>query len=76
MHDLIGNLIEWTISDPWAYPGSQFVVENKGEKKKMVRGGSAAYKSTGEDAATGTYRLETPITTRAAVLGFRLVRDK
>lgn len=76
VHDLIGNLIEWTSSDPWAYPGSQFIVETKGEKKKMVRGGSAEYKTTGENGITATFRLETPIITRAAVLGFRLVRDK
>ncbi len=76
VNDLIGNLIEWTSSDPWLYPGSAGVIELKGEKKKMLRGGSAEYKSTGADAATATFRLETPITTRAAVLGFRLVRDK
>ncbi len=73
--DLIGNVIEWTSSEPWAYPGSPYVVESKGEKKMMIRGGSAEYKSTGENKITSTYRLETPVTMRAAVLGFRLVRD-
>jgi formylglycine-generating enzyme required for sulfatase activity len=75
--DLIGNVIEWTSSVPWAYPGSPFEVKEKEAKGKlMVRGGSAEYKSTGEQAITSTFRLETPITTRAAVLGFRLVRDE
>ncbi len=75
VQDLIGNLLEWTSSDPWVYPGSPLTVDAKGEKKKMVRGGSAEYKSTGENAATATFRIEAVMEIRAAVLGFRLVRD-
>ena len=75
VHDLIGNLLEWTSTQPWVYPGSPLSVTAEAEKKLMLRGGSAEYRSTGDDKITATFRLETPRATRAAVLGFRLVRD-
>lgn len=75
VHDLIGNVLEWTSSHPWVYPGSPHTVTADADRKLMLRGGSAEYRSTGDNKITSTFRLETPLTTRAAVLGFRLVRD-
>jgi serine/threonine-protein kinase len=75
IHDLIGNVIEWTASEPWAYPGSQVEIKPTKEKRFMVRGGSAMYKSTGGAAITSTFRIDSPAATRHAALGFRLVRD-
>lgn len=76
VHDLIGNVLEWTGSEPWLYPGSTGEIQPFTEKVFMVRGGSARYKSTGPDAATSTFRTFSPVSTRHDALGFRLVRDK
>ena len=67
--------MEWTGSEPWAYPGSQFEIAPGGEKRYMIRGGSAMYKSTGPSAITSTFRLDTPASTRHAALGFRLAQN-
>lgn len=75
VQDLIGNVMEWTSTEPWAYPGSPLSIENSGEKRYMVRGGSAAYKSTGANAASSTFRIDSPAATRHPALGFRLVRS-
>jgi len=75
VYDLIGNVMEWTGSEPWAYPGSQFEIAPGGEKRYMIRGGSAMYKSTGPSAITSTFRLDTPASTRHAALGFRLAQN-
>ena len=75
VYDLIGNVMEWTASEPWAYPGSPFTIQGGGEKRLMIRGGSAMYKSTGREAITSTYRIDTPASTRHAALGFRLAQD-
>jgi formylglycine-generating enzyme required for sulfatase activity len=75
VYDLIGNVLEWTGSEPWAYPGSLLEIQPVGEKRFMVRGGSAMYKSTGPDAATSTFRRDTAAATRHAALGFRLAQD-
>ena len=75
VYDLIGNVMEWTASEPWAYPGSPFAVQSGGEKRFMIRGGSAMYKSTGPSAVTSTFRIDTPASTRHPALGFRLAQD-
>ena len=75
VHDLIGNVIEWTSTPAWAYPGSRVEVA-PGEIKYSVRGGSALYKSTGKEAITSTFRRYTPKNTKNAALGFRLVQSQ
>lgn len=76
VQDLIGNVLEWTADSPWLYPGSQGTIKDEGIELRMVRGGSARYPSTGEKAATATFRTSTfaPATLRHDALGFRLVR--
>lgn len=74
--DLIGNVIEWTGSGVWLYPGSKGEIVFSGEPRFMVRGGSSRYKSTGPTAITSTFRLDSPQSTRHAALGFRLVRSE
>ena len=74
--DLIGNVFEWTSSDPYLYPGSSGEVKEQSEPHKMIRGGSARWKSTGEKAITATLRLDINASKRDAELGFRLVRPE
>ena len=76
VQDLIGNVIEWTSSQAWAYPGSNVEVAPGSEDKYAVRGGSAMYKSTGKEAVSSTFRRYTPKDTKNAALGFRLVQDQ
>ncbi len=74
--DLIGNVFEWTSSDPYLYPGSDGKVEKLSEPHKMIRGGSGYQKSTGDKAITATFRAPAKASTRDATLGFRLVRPE
>ena len=75
VHDLIGNVYEWTSAEPSLYPGSSGEVKPLSEPYRMLRGGAAAYKSTGRTAITSTYRVEVPASTRKAEIGFRLVKQ-
>lgn len=76
VQDLIGNVIEWTSSTAWLYPGSSGELQPTKETIYMVRGGSALHKSAGRDAITSTFRTYSPAETRHAALGFRLVASK
>lgn len=76
VQDLIGNVFEWTSSDPWVYPGSQLEIAGGAEPQKMIRGGGAFEKSTGPNAITSTFRFPAPVSRRSPGLGFRLVRSK
>ena len=78
VQDLIGNVMEWTASPPWVYPGNTTLdIQKPKEPNFMIRGGSAAYKSTGKEAITSTARLgPAPATTRHPALGFRLVQPQ
>ncbi len=76
VQDLIGNVIEWTSTPISLYPGNKGEVKPGSENNYVVRGGSARYKSTGQDAITATYRRYAPADTRNAALGFRLVRSE
>lgn len=76
VQDLIGNVIEWTSTPISLYPGNKGEIKPGSENHYAVRGGSARYKSTGEDAITATYRRYAPANTRNAALGFRLVRSE
>lgn len=74
VHDLIGNVFEWTSSEPSLYPGSTGEVRPLSEPHLMLRGGAAIYKSTGNNAITSTFRVAVPANTRRAEIGFRLVK--
>jgi formylglycine-generating enzyme required for sulfatase activity len=73
--DLIGNVFEWTSSEPSLYPGSTGEVRPLSEPHLMLRGGAAIYKSTGNNAITSTFRVAVPANTRRAEIGFRLVKQ-
>jgi serine/threonine-protein kinase len=75
VHDLIGNVFEWTSSEPSLYPGSTGEVRPLSEPHLMLRGGAAIYKSTGSSAITSTFRVAVPANTRRAEIGFRLVKQ-
>jgi formylglycine-generating enzyme required for sulfatase activity len=74
--DLIGNVFEWTSSEPSLYPGSTGEIRPLTEPYRMLRGGGAIYKSTGPNAITSTFRIEVPASRRSSELGFRLVRSE
>ena len=74
VQDLIGNVFEWTSSEPSLYPGSTGEVRPLSEPHLMLRGGAAIYKSTGANAINSTFRVAVPASTRRAEIGFRLVR--
>lgn len=72
--DLVGNVFEWTSSEPKLYPGSNGEIKPLTEPHRMVRGGGAIYKSSGTAAITAAYRIAVPANKRLAELGFRLVK--
>lgn len=74
VQDLIGNVFEWTGSEPWVYPGSQLDLGQVTEPTFMIRGGGAFDKSTGQNAIDSTFRFPAPGSRRSPGLGFRLVR--
>jgi eukaryotic-like serine/threonine-protein kinase len=76
VHDLIGNVFEWTSTEISVHP-NQPEPEGLGtlaEPYYMVRGGSAVDRSTGENRITSTARFPSPASRRSVELGFRLVR--
>ena len=76
VHDLIGNVFEWTGSAASLYPGSSGQVRQLNEPHMMARGGSAFQKSSGANAISSTFRIAVPASRRSAELGFRLVRTQ
>ena len=73
--DLVGNVFEWTNSKPSLYPGSSAGLRDDKEDRRMIRGGAALSKSTGEFGITSTFRHDAASSTRDKELGFRLVTD-
>ena len=74
VQDMIGNVFEWTSSEPWVYPGSQLDLGQVTEPTFMIRGGGAFDKSSGANAITSSFRYPAPGSRRSPGLGFRLVR--
>ena len=74
VQDLIGNVFEWTGSEPWVYPGSPLEPVTPPEPHFMIRGGGAFDKTSGPNAITSTFRYPTPASRRSPGLGFRLVK--
>lgn len=78
VQDLIGNVAEWTASDPWVYPGNKNVdLKQMADKEphRMFRGGSAVDLASGDNAITSTFRFAVENTRRSPGLGFRLARS-
>lgn len=76
IQDLIGNVFEWTSSEPSVYPGNSGKLDQFTDKFQMIRGGSFYQKPTGNQAISSTYRIETLASTRSGELGFRLARSQ
>lgn len=76
IQDLIGNVWEWTSSEPKPYPGASGTMSLKpGVAYSIVRGGSAYRNSKGKLAETSTFRYVVPSDSRDNQIGFRLVRS-
>ncbi len=75
VQDLIGNVWEWTSTKATLYPGSQGVLNVKGDYY-MVRGGAAISPSKGDSAITSTYREVLEQSDVSKGVGFRLVCTK
>jgi serine/threonine protein kinase len=72
---LIGNVWEWTDTEPKSYPGAEKQLEVKdGDSFRVVRGAFSLSKET--LTANSTFRAFTPARKRDKVIGFRLVRTE
>lgn len=75
IHDLIGNISEWTSSKFEAYPGGKFEAKKDAQNTFVTRGGSYNISSTDAQVTSAT-RYFAPPTAKDGRLGFRLVRSK
>jgi eukaryotic-like serine/threonine-protein kinase len=76
VHDLIGNVWEWTSSPAELYPGNKGVKIDVKGNYHFVRGGGAISASVGELAVNSTFRHDAEENEVQKILGFRLVRSK
>ncbi len=75
--DMIGNVWEWTSSKAFYYPGNPTQVSPQFKGANVFRGGSfASDPSDKKRPITATFRDWLPASTKAAVLGFRLVKTQ
>jgi formylglycine-generating enzyme required for sulfatase activity len=74
--DLIGNVWEWTSSEPHSYPGSKLEIKKSDVPRVMIRGGAYLSKGSGADAITAARRVDFEAGKRDKLLGFRLVRSE
>lgn len=74
--DLIGNAWEWTSSKPSAYPGNPAELIKEGQNWITIRGGGFLSDPEKSDApVTACMRSFIAPSTKATLLGFRLVRS-
>ncbi|HEV2705865.1 MAG TPA: SUMF1/EgtB/PvdO family nonheme iron enzyme [Pyrinomonadaceae bacterium] len=76
VHDMIGNVWEWTSTEAAMYKGNnrlQLAPDDRG--KAVVRGGSYQSKASGDEPVTATARRWLPKDRKDPVVGFRLVRS-
>lgn len=72
VHDLAGNVFEWTSSFFKPYPGSKLRVEGAKVTHRVLRGGSWNFESY---YARCSHRMARPGGERSRSFGFRIVRD-
>lgn len=76
LEDMIGNVWEWTSSEAAMYKGNdRTALSGEDRGKLVVRGGSYASKSDGDEPVTITSRRWVARDFRSPIIGFRLVRD-
>ncbi len=77
VHDMNGNVSEWTASWYRPYPGSTYEDENFGEKFKVIRGGTIQKREHGfmVEFVTLPYRNYVPPKERFWDTGFRCARN-
>ncbi len=74
--DLIGNVAEWTSTEPKPYPGNSGEMKLKASEPYFIVRGASAYRDRkGKVSETATYRLPVPFGARDNRIGFRLVRS-
>ena len=72
VHDMAGNVFEWTSSFFQSYPGSKIKVEGAKVTHRVLRGGSWNFESY---YARSSHRMARPGGERSRSFGFRIVRD-
>ena len=68
IHDLAGNVSEWTQSWYQPYPGNRRKEKEYGEQFKVLRGGSS---KASKDFSRSQFRARLPVSYRSSDLGFR-----
>ncbi|HEY0079864.1 MAG TPA: bifunctional serine/threonine-protein kinase/formylglycine-generating enzyme family protein [Pyrinomonadaceae bacterium] len=75
VHDMIGNVWEWTSTEASMYKGNNLLrLRTEDESKVVVRGGSYQSSARGDKSISATARTWEPKDKRDPVIGFRLVR--